>query len=130
MNTINERISQVVKESGLTKTAFAERINVSPGMVSKLCSASAQPSDRTISDICREFGVNEDWLRSGIGDMREAVTPEEEVSELVARAVHGSSDFRRAVIRMICTRTDTELEVLDKMLQDLYETLQKNSGQE
>lgn len=127
---MKDRISLVIKSEGITKTEFAKRLNVSQAFVSQMCSGAAKPSDRTISDICREFAVNEDWLRTGIGEMREAVTPEEEIAELVARAVHGSSDFRRAVIRMICTRTDTELEVLDKMLHDLYETLQKNSGQE
>lgn len=127
---MKDRISLVIKSEGITKTEFAKRLNVSQAFVSQMCSGTAKPSDRTISDICREFAVNEDWLRTGIGEMREAITPEEEIAELVARAVHGSSDFRRAVIRMICTRTDAELEVLDKMLQDLYETLQKNSGQE
>ena len=126
---MKDRISLVIKSEGITKTEFAKRLNVSQAFVSQMCSGAAKPSDRTISDICREFAVNEDWLRAGIGEMREAITPEEEIAELVARAVHGSSDFRRAVIRMICTRTDAELEVLDKMLQDLYETLQKNSGQ-
>ena len=127
---MKDRISLVIKSEGRTKTEFAKRLNVSQAFVSQMCSGAAKPSDRTISDICREFAVNEDWLRTGIGEMREAITPEEEIAELVARAVHGSGDFRRAVIRMICTRTDAELEVLDKMLQDLYETLQKNSGQE
>lgn len=127
---MKDRISLVIKSEGITKTEFAKRLNVSQAFVSQMCSGAAKPSDRTISDICREFAVNEDWLRTGIGEMREAITPEEEIAELVARAVHGSGDFRRAVIRMICTRTDAELEVLDKMLQDLYETLQKNSGQE
>ena len=127
---MNKRIAEVRKSSGLNQQDFAERLNLTKNFISLLETGARSPSDRTISDICREFAVNEDWLRTGIGEMREAVTPEEEIAELVARAVHGSGDFRRAVIRMICTRTDTELEVLDKMLHDLYETLQKNSGQE
>lgn len=66
MSTINERIAQVVESSGLTKTAFAAEINISQPYLSQLCFASGKnPSDRTISDICRIFDVDEIWLRTG-----------------------------------------------------------------
>lgn len=68
MSKINERISAVIQASGLTKTAFAERLKVSQQHVSRLAKDGA-PSDRTITDICREFGVSESWLRSGEGEM-------------------------------------------------------------
>ena len=68
MSEINERISAVIQASGLTKTAFAERLKVSQQHVSRLAKDGV-PSDRTITDICREFGVSESWLRSGEGEM-------------------------------------------------------------
>lgn len=55
MESINDRIAQCVKDSGLTKTAFAAKINVSQGFISNLCIGEKVPSDRTIADICREF---------------------------------------------------------------------------
>ena len=67
MGTIAERIAQCVNESGLTKTAFAEKIKVTQQYVSNLCLGKKIPSDRTIADICREFDVNENWLRTGEG---------------------------------------------------------------
>ena len=69
MTTLSERISHLVKTTGLTKTAFAERINVSQQFVSNICSGNKTPSDRTIADICREFRVEERWLRTGEGEM-------------------------------------------------------------
>ena len=69
MSTINERIAEVVNMSGLRKTAFAEKINVSQSLISLICSGKTGVSDRTISDICRVFGVNEIWLRTGDGEM-------------------------------------------------------------
>ena len=68
MSTINERLGKVVSASGLSKTAFAKRINVTQQYVSKMV-VEGMPSDRTISDICREFGVDEVWLRHGEGEM-------------------------------------------------------------
>ena len=68
MSELNERISSVVAMSGNTKTKFAEKINISQPYLSQLCSGAKLPSDRTIADICREFGVSETWLRTGVGE--------------------------------------------------------------
>lgn len=65
---MKDRISRVIAHSGKTKTAFAKEINVSAAFVSQICSGAAKPSDRTIADICRIFGVNKEWLLNGTGD--------------------------------------------------------------
>ena len=67
---MNTRISKIVEETGLTKTAFAKRVGVSQSMISMLCNGTAKPSDRTISDICREFNVRREWLENGEEPMR------------------------------------------------------------
>ena len=68
----------------MTKTAFAERLNVSQAFVSQLCSGAKQPSDRTISDICREFDVREEWIKNGEGEPFKKISPEEEVAFYVS----------------------------------------------
>lgn len=75
MNAINERIAALVRESGKTKTEWANRLNVSPQFISSLCNGKKKPSARTISDICEKFGVNETWLRDGDGPMFVAQEP-------------------------------------------------------
>lgn len=67
---MNTRISKIVEETGLTKTAFAKRVGVSQSMISMLCNGTAKPSDRTISDICREFHIRREWLENGEEPMR------------------------------------------------------------
>lgn len=69
MEAIHSRIAEVVEHSGLTKTAFAQRLNVGQPFISQICSGKTNPSDRTIADICREFNVSEHWLRTGEGEM-------------------------------------------------------------
>ena len=59
MDTINIRICYLIRDLGITKTAFAEKIHVTPQFVSSLCSGVKIPSDRTILDICREFRCSE-----------------------------------------------------------------------
>ena len=67
MNTINDRIALLIKDLGITRSSFADRIRVSRPFVSELCSGVKQPSDRTIADIAREFGVSLAWLEDGEG---------------------------------------------------------------
>ena len=69
MSEVSSRIKECVDKSGLKMTGFAKRLNVSIQFISQLCAGSRNPSDRTIADICREFNVNEVWLRTGEGEM-------------------------------------------------------------
>jgi len=127
MSTLSERIATVVEESKLSKTKFAEKINISQPYLSQICSGAKTPSDRTISDICRIFDVREDWLRNGTEPMRSARSREEEIAELVGSALEGSDEFKRAVIKMICSRTDEELKTLEAALLAVYEDIKKES---
>lgn len=126
---MKDRISRIIKEEKITKTEFSKRLNVSQAFVSQMCSGASIPSDRTISDICRIFDVREDWLRHGLEPMRAAKSREEEISELVGSALSGSSEFKKAVIRMICSRTDAELNALEDALRAVYENIEKEKNQ-
>lgn len=118
-----ERFLLALQESRCTKSKAAELLNVSAAYVSQLCSGQREPSDRTISDICRIFAIREEWLRAGTGEMQPPMTKEEEIAQLVNGAINGSSEFKRAVIKMICSRTDSELEALEAALRSVYENL-------
>ena len=109
----------------MTQSQFAEKIGLSRNYVWMMENGERVPSDRTISDICRIFNVQEDWLRHGIGAMRTAKSEEEEIAALVASVLAGPPDFQRAVVKMICTRSPEELKVLEKALTDVYENIKK-----
>jgi transcriptional regulator with XRE-family HTH domain len=99
--TINERIALVVSKCCKTKSEFATKLNVSSPYVSELCSGKKSPSDRTITDICREFNVNELWLRQGVGEMFQTKTREEEFDALISqlwRDDPGSESFKSRFI--------------------------------
>lgn len=126
---MKDRISLVIKDAQITKTEFAKRLGVSQAFVTQMCSGVANPSNRTISDICRIFDIQEDWLRYGLEPMRAARSEEEEIATLVGSALSGSKDLRKAVIKMICSRTDAELQVLEKALRDVYNSIAEEKSQ-
>ena len=122
---LKNRINAIIQDANISKSKFAECLNVSQAFVSQMCSGNRDPSDRTISDICRIFDIQEDWLRYGLEPMRAAKTKEEEIAELVGQALNGSNEFKKAVIRMICSRTDSELKVLEDALRNVYESIKE-----
>ena len=95
MQTIGDRISLVIKRSGLTKTKFADQLNVSAAYISQMCSGARFPSDRTIADICREFNVSEAWLRDGVGDMDVKRTMNQELALMVNELMTESDESYR-----------------------------------
>lgn len=129
MNTIGERIKMIRKESGLTQQKFAERIGAKQNTVAQYEIGRNIPIDPVITAICKEFDIQEDWLRYGLEPMRAAKSRDEEIAELVGSALNGSSEFKKAVIRMICSRSDKELAALEDALRTLYENIQKEKSQ-
>lgn len=125
MTTINERFRIVLKESGLSQKEFADRIKRSRGEIANIIYDKTEAKDKIIESVCEAFGIQEDWLRYGLEPMRAEKSREEEIAELVGSALTGSSDFKKAVIKMICSRTDKELEVLEAALSAVYESIKK-----
>ncbi len=66
---MNERIKEVRKMLRLTQSAFAGRVGVKQQTIAMLESGNSNPSEQLINGICREFRVNEAWLRTGEGEM-------------------------------------------------------------
>lgn len=123
-----ERIKQVRQMAGKTQLQFSEALGLSRNYIAMIEIGQREPSDRTISDICRIFDVREEWLRDGLEPMRSPMNKEEEIAELVGSALSGSNEFKKAVIRMICSRTDKELDALESALCTVYESIKKDQG--
>ena len=83
MGTINERFAFLIKDQGLPQAKIADSLHLTQSHVSGLCSGAKNLSDRTISDICRVFGVSEAWLRDGVGEMYVRRSANEELAILV-----------------------------------------------
>lgn len=66
---MNDRIKELRLSLGLTLDAFGERIGIGKSSVSKIEKGINGTTDQTIKSICREFNVNEAWLRTGQGTM-------------------------------------------------------------
>lgn len=124
---MNERIKRIRTELGMTQAEFAEKLNLSQNFIWMIEKGSRDPSDRTISDICREFRVNEIWLRTGVGEpFDNEASREVEMTELFAELMSDRPEaFRtRLVTTLLRFRPDgPEWAILEK----IYENIKKEA---
>jgi transcriptional regulator with XRE-family HTH domain len=119
MESINNRIAWCVKDSGLTKTDFAARINISQSFISRLVSGEKLPSDRTIADICREFNISEVWLRTGEGEPHMERDKDEEFLEIMEKINISDDDLIKRIIKAYWFLDDDEKAAVKKMIDNL-----------
>lgn len=122
---MNTRVTYLRKSLNLTQEEFAKNLGLSRNYIWMIEKGERVPPDRTISDICRIYGIQEDWLRYGLEPMRAEKSEEEQIAELVGSALNGSSRLKKAVVKMICSKSDAELQALEDMLRNLYEDISK-----
>lgn len=129
MSDISSRISAVIMSSGLTKTAFSKKIGLSQPFVSQLASGDASPSDRTIVDICREFGVSEHWLRTGEGEMFVRLSREEEITKFLMTVIRDpDSEFQRQLLATMAKLEPAQWKLMEQMLDNLISQRAKKEG--
>lgn len=96
---MNERIKLLRKTLKLTQQEFADKLNIKRGAVANYEVGRNQPIDAVISLICKTYNVNEDWLKSGEGDM--FLPFKGEVAETLAQLLEVSNPFYDLILDMM-----------------------------
>lgn len=81
---MNERLKILRKFLRLTQQEFADKLGIKRNTVATYEAGKSNPSDAAVLLICREFNVNEGWLRTGAGEMFNP-TPENELEALAEK---------------------------------------------
>lgn len=121
METINERIAELIRGSGRRKTEVAKKIGISDAAMSTICSGKTNPSRQTISSICREFGVSEEWLTTGEGRKDAPIERAQEIARIINQALtREPEEDRQKLIHAIQGMDDAHIVLLAQILDDLY----------
>lgn len=128
---MNERIKELRKNLKLTQQEFADALNIKRGAVANYEIGRNEPIDAVISLICKTFNVNEEWLRSGAGDMFLELPEEDEEAAYVSELLEDSDNDLYKLIKEIM-HTYHELspkskEVIHDFSAKLRENIKKGS---
>lgn len=108
-----DRVRKLRKKLKLTMENFAKPLGVGKTAISKLENGERSLTDQMAKSICREYGVNEKWLRTGEGEMF-AETGDAlkiRIDELIPEE---DDDFRLRLMRMILAMDNEDMEKLEK----------------
>ena len=114
---MKDRIREVREHFGLSMERFGSRIGIGKASISLLESGKNNPSVQTITLICREFGVNEHWLRTGEGEMFEQ-TRETVLDKLCAEYDLGAE--HRAIVEGFLDLTPQDRDVVLKYFHNVF----------
>ena len=121
---MNERIKKARKALGLTQAEFASRIGSVQNTITGYETGRRVPSNQVLSLICREFNVNEDWLRTGEGEMFQP-KPKDELDEILTR--HGIPPEFRALAESFLDMKPEEQQAITAYMQKVAAAISSGS---
>lgn len=109
---MNERLKELRKSLNLTQQAFADRIGIARGNIGAYEVGKNAPSDAVISLICKEFNVNEEWMRYGTGDMFAHLNRQQKIAQFSADLFRSEEESFKSRLIMALAELDEEDWVL------------------
>lgn len=88
---MKERIKQLRTMLGLTQQKFADRLGLKRQTIAAYEVGNIEPSDSTLLLICKEFGVNEKWLRYNEGDIYKSHPPTNEINNAISSVLEDTN---------------------------------------
>lgn len=114
---MNERLKKLRKTLDMTQRAFGERIGVKGNTIAQYEIGRNEPIDAVISLICREFNVNETWLRAGEGEMFVQRTEADELSQVFSAIAASDDELIKRIIRAYWKLDDKEKAAVKKLIE-------------
>ena len=119
---MKDRIKAVRKAAGLTQQEFAESLGLKQNTVATYEIGRLLPSDRTITDICRNYSVNETWLRTGAGEMFRPRSREDEIASFMTGLLSGEgTEFQRRLVSVLARLSTEEWAKIEQKAREILD---------
>ena len=127
---MNGRIKEIRLAHDLTQEQFANKLGLSRNFITQLENGTKQPSERTISDICRIFSINEKWLRTGEGKMKLELTKNQEIAQFLNDVMaEDDEDFKKSFVEVLAKLDEKQWESLATIARKLVDDVIKGDNE-
>lgn len=117
---MGERVRELRKALKLSGEKFGEKIGIGRSAVSNLEAGRNNLTEQMILSICREFNVNEEWLRYGKGEMFMTMDVEDQLMDWAGKVLGArDGDFKKRFITMLMGLTDEQWEFIEEKAKEL-----------
>lgn len=120
---MKNRIKQIRKSFHMTQKEFAERLGIKQNTVASYEMGRIGISDNVILSICREFNINEDWIRSGTPPMYKE--KDGSFSELLSDLEDSDDDFIKSLIKVYMGLDEDSKKALRKIAKGMAEKYER-----
>ena len=118
---IFDRIIKVRSESKESQEKFAARLGLSRNFINQVENKKKNVSDRTISDICKEFNVNEECLTTGQGEMYNPIHKSIAIAELLTDVLKDDENsFKKRLLTALAKLDENGWDSLENLLDEIY----------
>lgn len=124
---LKDRIKSIRKENKLTQVEFGESIGVKGNTITNYETGLRNPTDAVIKSICRIYNINEEWLRTGEGEMYRQLSKDEEIAGIVSDLLEDGKNNALYTVILEIVKTYNELSpASQKVLTEAAEKLADN----
>ena len=117
---MNKRIKLIRTTLGMTQQEFADKIKVKRNTVATYEMGRSIPSDSAIALICKVFDVNEDWLRTGYGEMFKEVSKSDQIADMLSDVLKSDeNNFKHRLISALAQLDDTGWDSLEHLIDSI-----------
>lgn len=113
---MKDRIKKIRKELDLTQQKFADTIGMKQNTIAQYEMGRTVPSDAIIFSICREFNINENWLRTGQGDMFIPRTRNQILTDFVGDLINEPESFRTRLVEGLAKLDISDWEDIERIV--------------
>ena len=123
---MRERMKELRKALKMTQQELADTLHIKRTNIGNYESGVSSPTDSVIALICREFGVSEDWLRNGNGDMFIPMTRDEEIASFIGSVQADVDDtFKKRFISALAKLSTEEWRAIEHLMENMVSEREK-----
>ena len=123
---MNERIKKLRKELKLTQQEFSDKLHIKRNTLANYEIGRNEPIDAVVALICKTYNVNEEWLRSGEGDMFLELPEEDEEAAYMSELLEDSDNDLYKLIKEIMHTYHDLTPKSKEVIRDFSATLREN----
>lgn len=116
---MKDRIKKIRKHYGLTQQEFADRLGLKRNSVANYEIGRNTPLDPIINSMCKEFSINEIWLRTGEGgeeNMFTQTTPDDRYSLNLGKLSETEKQLVKNMINTIAETSPEKLKCIEEFM--------------
>lgn len=117
---MNERIKLLRKELNLSQELFADRLGLTKNYISLVENGNRNLSEQSQKILCSLYNVNEEWLKSGTGEMFCQIDKNDEISKLFGEVIKEDDGyFKRRLVNALAKLDDDGWNTLETLIDSI-----------